>query len=78
MVDFYCAEERLILEVDGGIHRQQIVSDAERQQTLEELGLRVLRVDAESCENDLEAVLNQIREAFPSPSKGEGPGVREA
>ena len=75
VVDFYCPEERLILEVDGGIHRQQSISDADRQQTFEELGLRVLRVDAESCENDLQAVLNEVRRAFPSPSireRGEG------
>jgi len=74
VVDFYCPEERLILEVAGGIHKQQIVSDKERQQTLEELGLRVLRVDANACEDDLHAVLDRLRQVLPSPRIGRGAG----
>jgi very-short-patch-repair endonuclease len=88
VVDFYCAAESLVIEIDGGIHARQPVEDRDRQQTLEAMGLRVLRVTAQACEQDRGGILAQIRGALnsltpgPSPSKeGEGcpkGGVRES
>ncbi len=45
IVDFYCAEAKLVIEVDGSIHSEpgHAEYDAERQKFLEHLGLRVLR-----------------------------------
>ena len=43
IVDFYCPEARLVIEVDGPIHRYTQDEDAQRQIKLEEHGLRVLR-----------------------------------
>src|SRR5262249_11264598 len=43
VVDFYCWEEKLVIEVDGAIHERQRQADAERQALIESLGLRVLR-----------------------------------
>jgi adenine-specific DNA-methyltransferase len=78
VVDFYCAEERLVVEVDGPVHLGQVQSDRERQALLESLGLRFLRVNTAQVESDLEHVLTTIRTALsdPSPSLGEGLGVR--
>jgi very-short-patch-repair endonuclease len=87
VVDFYCASERLIVEVDGGVHESQRERDAERQHLLETLGLRFVRVDAETVERDLNTAVEEIRAAFghrdaaavavlPSPLVEEGPGVR--
>jgi adenine-specific DNA-methyltransferase len=83
IVDFYCAEERLVVEVDGKIHDGQQREDAERQAALESLDLRFLRVSHEDVIFDLAAVLERIRREFtssaplppPSPLVGEGPGV---
>jgi very-short-patch-repair endonuclease len=46
VVDFYCAQHRVIVEVDGNVHDQLDVwaYDALRQHTLEDLGLAVLRL----------------------------------
>ena len=44
VVDFYCAEKRLALELDGPIHLQQKDYDAERDRLLAEGGIRVVRV----------------------------------
>ncbi len=44
VVDFYCAEAQLVVEVDGPIHHAPN-DDAERQAVLESLGLRVIRFD---------------------------------
>jgi len=43
IVDFYCAEERLVIEVDGGIHNDSnvIEKDIKRDARLKELGFRV-------------------------------------
>ena len=78
VVDFYAPAQRLIVEVDGPIHDFRQEQDAERQQLLESLGLRFVRVSARLVETDLPRALNLIRAAFlphpltPSPSKGEG------
>jgi very-short-patch-repair endonuclease len=76
VVDFYCAFERLIVEVDGPIHESQRAADQQRQAMLESLGLRFVRVTAAQVENHLSDVLQAIRTAFhPSPLVGEGPGM---
>jgi very-short-patch-repair endonuclease len=84
IVDFYCAEQRLVIEVDGGIHKRQRAEDGERRELLEKIGLRVLRIEASKVEDDLEAALALIGEACvdgPSPSLrergGRLAGVRE-
>jgi len=43
IVDFYCADAALVVEVDGGQHGDRIAYDARRTACLERLGLRVLR-----------------------------------
>jgi len=41
VVDFFCAEQRVIVEVDGPIHESQHERDAERQSLLEQCGYQV-------------------------------------
>ena len=82
VVDFFCADERLIVEVDGAIHTTQQSADAERQTLLESLGLRFVRISASLVENDLDTVLQRIAHMFtakpstttPSPRRGRGGG----
>ncbi len=81
VVDFYCHELGLAVEVDGGIHDEpdQHARDVERQALLEELGVRFLRFSNQDIEDRLPAVLATIREYAtinsPSPAKsGEGGG----
>jgi very-short-patch-repair endonuclease len=47
VADFMCLPLKLIIELDGGIHRDDLVAvnDAIRQQMLEEAGFTVLRFD---------------------------------
>jgi len=78
VVDFFCGTERLIVEVDGGIHESQKEADRQRQELLESLGLRLVRISSELVETSLDQVLLLIRQAFfphpltPSPTLGEG------
>jgi very-short-patch-repair endonuclease len=43
VVDAYCAEHRLIVEVDGGIHEQQKEYDEYRSMLVEKQGYHVIR-----------------------------------
>jgi very-short-patch-repair endonuclease len=60
ILDFYCHQAALVVEVDGLVHTGQIVYDAERSAVLAGRGLRVLRVTNAEVEANLEAVLAQI------------------
>lgn len=61
IVDFYCAEVNLIVEVDGSIHQYTQLEDKLRQEFLESLGLRVLRFSNDAVLKDLPSVLQQIQ-----------------
>ncbi len=63
IVDFYCAEAQLVIEVDGAIHDQPS-NDAARQEHLEALGLHVLRITNADIDSDLSAVVARIRAAL--------------
>ena len=47
VLDFYCAEMRFAIELDGAVHHdpQRRVYDEIRQRYLENLGIRVLRLE---------------------------------
>jgi len=78
IVDFFCGAERLIVEVDGGVHETQQGADQQRQELLESLGLRVVRIPSELVATKLDEALAIVRQAFnphpltPSPKQGEG------
>jgi very-short-patch-repair endonuclease len=72
VVDFYCHELRLAVELDGGIHlaAEQRGRDQERQSELEETGLRFLRFSNDDVLFALEAVLIRIASVSPPPPRG--------
>ncbi|TWT77959.1 hypothetical protein Pla123a_17580 [Posidoniimonas polymericola] len=63
VVDFFCGEGGLVVEVDGESHEGQQVADAERQKRLEELGFVVLRVTNDEVLENLDGVLEAILKA---------------
>ena len=62
IVDFYCHELKLVIEVDGGIHNtlETEIYDKERGDILEELGLTVIRFKNEDVNNNLLEVLRKL------------------
>lgn len=64
IADFYCAQHRLVVELDGGVHLVQAAYDAQRTAYLAARGCRVLRVTNEAVENDVERVLDMIATAW--------------
>ena len=77
IVDFFCPEKELVIEIDGSIHLNKEVekSDLNRTAELERMGITVLRFSNDQVNNDLESVKQRIIEALTSPSPpGEGAG----
>jgi very-short-patch-repair endonuclease len=44
IVDFYCADAKLVIEVDGASHEGEYDYDAARTELLETFGLRVIAI----------------------------------
>jgi len=64
IVDFYCNEKKLVIELDGGVHdikRNKEYDDA-RTAMLAGLNICVLRFRNEEIIKDIEIVLEKIRE----------------
>ena len=72
VVDFYCSEARLAVEIDGATHDHpdQIRHDRRRSAWLESQGLGVMRVLAEDIRVNLEGVLASIRSAAEDRVRG--------
>ncbi|MFN5072164.1 MAG: leucine--tRNA ligase [Cyclobacteriaceae bacterium] len=69
LVDFVCIEKKLIVEVDGAIHQNQIREDEERKVILEHEGFRVIRFTNTEVLQQLPFVIEKIKSAlFSSPS----------
>jgi very-short-patch-repair endonuclease len=62
IVDFYCAQAKLVIEVDGPYHDSTVERDAYRTTVMEEHGILVFRVDNESVERKPEEVVSKIKE----------------
>ena len=63
-VDFVCLEKRLIVEVDGGQHSEQVAYDSERTARLEAQGFRILRFWNNEVLKEIEIVKEVIAEAL--------------
>lgn len=64
VVDFFCLEVSLVVEVDGGSHRGHELRDAARDRVLAALGLRVLRLDADAVVRDLPRAVVEVARAL--------------
>ncbi len=72
VADFLCREQRLIIEVDGGIHRDMRRYDEEKDVDQNQHGYRVLRFQNDQIQNDLKSVLHEIVKTVPSPGRQVG------
>ena len=59
IADFYCAEAKLVIEIDGSIHNTNLEYDQQRTEILKSKGLHVLRISNVEL-LDLEKVINKI------------------
>lgn len=61
IVDFFCNELMLAIEIDGISHEHKFSDDEIRQKKLESLGIRFLRFTDWDVKRDIEAIVTSIR-----------------
>ena len=61
IVDFYCHEIGLVLEIDGEIHNTQFLEDSNRAGRIESYGIKILRFKNEEFFKDVTSVLRRIK-----------------
>jgi very-short-patch-repair endonuclease len=59
VADFYCAEKKAVVELDGPVHDEQIEYDQFRDEEMQLMGLHILRLKNEELDN-IEEVLEKI------------------
>ena len=73
IADFYCHKAKLIVEVDGEYHNipEQYLYDKNRDNELNELGLKVIRFTNEQVlfeiEKTLKEIEQEVKERIPNP-----------
>ncbi len=66
IVDFYCHELKLVIEVDGAVHEGLDAQEYDEGRTFEiqEFGIQVLRYQNEEVDRDVEGVILRIKESI--------------
>ena len=77
ILDYYCVEKKLGIELDGGQHGEAVDYDEHRENWLRSQGIRVLRFWNNQMLAETEAVMEVIYQAVvegtsPLPQAGEG------
>lgn len=69
VVDFYCPERQLAIELDGSVHSQpsQARRDEHKQQFLQQQGIQVLRIANGWVLEDPEGFIKKVLASLPSP-----------
>ena len=73
VMDFYCPSIRICIELDGGVHDEKKIKikDEERTEFLKQNKIHVLRFRNEEVEQDIENVLERIRDYIRSINQGQ-------
>ena len=72
IADFYCHKFKLVVEIDGGIHETQKEYDEGRTAELESWGLTIIRFSNEEVMNDIEKVVERIKNHLNLPQAPKG------
>ena len=71
IVDFYCRELRLAIEVDGSSHDNKHDYDQRRQSSLESLGVRFVRFEDRDVKQGIRDVLRELTTIISELSENE-------
>ncbi|MBQ8958835.1 MAG: DUF559 domain-containing protein [Bacteroidales bacterium] len=73
IVDFFCKELRLVVEIDGSSHfsAEAQAKDRERDRQMQVLGLRIIRVKDRDVRDDPNGVASWLMEQFKELDKEE-------
>ena len=60
IVDFYCPERKVIIEVDGGSHNDKVEYDKARDEFLEAMDLKVIHITDVEVKTNMEGVIRYL------------------
>ncbi|AJJ47301.1 DUF559 domain-containing protein [Francisella tularensis subsp. novicida] len=69
IVDFYSASINVVIEIDGSSHDDKQEYDAIRQSYLEDLGLKVIRIQDKDIKANLDGVIRYLENIFKNDFK---------
>ena len=71
VADFYCAEAKLVIEIDGGQHftEEGKQYDSEREQIMQNFGLKTIRYTNNEIDTEFNSVCNDINEQIKNRIK---------
>jgi very-short-patch-repair endonuclease len=72
IVDFYCPEAKLVIEIDGAVHEGQVEYDQDRETKLVEMGYKVVRFTNVDVTKEIKIVLVDIYNACMEKSSKPG------
>lgn len=64
IADFYCAKSKLVVEIDGEIHKTQKEDDEDRTELIKYLGIKVIRFTNQDILNNLKRVQKALKESL--------------
>ena len=64
ILDFYCPELKLAIELDGDFHFYNQESDIKRDQYLRNLGITILRFENRMVFEHLDVIIREIKEVY--------------
>ena len=69
IVDFYCHQQKLVIEVDGEIHNSKFAKERDEGRTaeIEQFGIKVIRFTNEEILENIEQVLKIIKSHLTTP-----------
>jgi very-short-patch-repair endonuclease len=80
VLDFYCQEVKLGIEIDGAVHYKRKDYDRLRQDIIESKGINVIRIKNRDILNDKSSILKKMRKSIanqlPPLPLGEGDKMR--
>ena len=61
IVDFYCSEKQVVIEIDGNSHDDKQEYDARRDVFLMDLGLQVIHILDKDVKNNLAGAIDMLQ-----------------
>jgi very-short-patch-repair endonuclease len=61
IADFFCFEEKFVVEIDGGYHTRQKEYDELRTYIINNIGIKVIRFKNEEIEKNIQEVLEKLK-----------------
>ncbi len=74
VVDFWCAQAQLVVELDGRRHRLKQEADQKRDEIMKAHGIRVLRFPSSIVFSDVHFILERIKEVLTTKDTKDKPG----